>query len=151
MILSILGFIVVLVVAAIAGGVGKQIGKAAFAPEQPTPQQAQGAVAEGLEKAARQINDRGPIMIDKSTRMDGASVGPGARLTYHYTFPDYTSQEIDAGWLKATLQPTVRSNVCTSKDMAPSLKYGVTYIFSYSSKEGKKITSFEVSQRDCGL
>ncbi len=147
--LSVFGFIVVLIAAAIGGGIGKQVGKAAFSPEKPTPQQVQGALAEGLEKAARQINARGSIMVDKDTRMDGASVGPGARLTYHYTFPGYSSRDIDAAWLKTNLQPTVRRSVCTNKDMAPSLKYGATYVYSYSGNDGAKIASFEVSQRDC--
>lgn len=148
-ILFVMGLIIVLIVAAIGGGIGKQVGKAAFAPDKPSPEQVQNALIQGLEKAAQQINDRGPVMVDKETRMDRASVGPGPRLTYHYTFPGHSSQELDASWLYANLRPTIRGNVCSNNDMSPSLKHGATYSYSYSARDGIKLMSFDVSQKDC--
>jgi hypothetical protein len=149
-ILSVLGLVVVLVAMAIGGTFGKLIGKSAFGPSKPTPQQMEQALSEGLQKGAQQINARGPTMVDKDTRMDSASAGPGARMTYHYTFPNYTSRDIDANWLRTNLLPTVRKGVCENKDMAPSLRYGATYAYSYSGGDGIKITEFEVRQSDCG-
>lgn len=145
--LSALGLIFIIFIAA---GIGKQMGRAVVAPEKPSPQKVQNALAEGLENAARQINERGPMMIDNDTRIDRASVGPGARFTYHYTFPGYSSREIDASLLRANLEPAVRSQVCRSKDMARSLELGTTYVYSYTGRDGAGILSFEVSRRDCG-
>jgi hypothetical protein len=91
-ILSVLGLVVVLVAMAIGGTFGKLIGKSAFGPSKPTPQQMEQALSEGLQKGAQQINARGPTMVDKDTRMDSASAGPGARMTYHYTFLETSTQ-----------------------------------------------------------
>lgn len=80
-ILSVLGFIVVLIAAAIGGGIGKQVGKEVFAPAKPTAQQIEEKLIEGFNKAAEQSNRLGPRMVDKDTRWDTTTVGPGARVT----------------------------------------------------------------------
>jgi hypothetical protein len=147
---SILGIAVAIIGLALFNGLGKQAAKAAFTPGKPTPEQIQSAIVQGLEKAARQINERGSIMVDEDTRMDGASVGPGARMTYLYTLPKHSSLEIDAAWMKTNVQPIVRKNMCSKPAVVSALKDGVTYIYSYSGSDGVKIVNIEITQRDCG-
>jgi hypothetical protein len=149
-ILSALSVIAIIIVAAVVGGIGKEVAKSVFAPSTPTPKQRENALTQGFSIAAQQINDRGPTMVDRDTRLDGASVGPGSRLTYHYTLVNHRSRDIDATRLTNILLPTVRQGVCNSKDMAKSLKYGATYVYSYSSSDGKRIAEFELRQSDCG-
>ncbi len=119
---SIVGLIVILIFAGIGGQVGKEVGKHAFSPSKPTEKEMMAKLAEGFEVAAKQINDTAPTMVDEETRMDGASVGPGALLTYHYTFPNYSSTDIDSGLIKSNIFSLVKNNVCSSKEMKPSLQ-----------------------------
>lgn len=108
-------------------------------------------IIEGFEKAAKEVNRTAPTMIDQDTRLDEVTVGPGARITYHYTYPKYSSKEIDSNWLQTNLRPVVIKNVCSNKKMKPSLQYGGIYVFSYSGNDGIEITNFQISREDCGF
>jgi len=148
---TIIGLIVVLVFAGIGGQVGKEVGKAAFSPSKPTEKEIMATLAEGFEVAAKRINDSAPTMVDEETRMDGASAGPGALLTYHYTFPNYSSSDIDSGLIQSNVLPSVKSGVCSSKEMKPSLQYGGKYTYSYSGNDGVLIGEFTIDRNDCGF
>ena len=148
-ILSVLGFIAILIAAAIGGGVGKQVGKAAFSPSHLSAQQIEEKLIEGFTEASEKSNRRGPVMVDQDTRWDRSAVGPGARLTYFYSFPKYSSRDIEQSWLLANLKPGVQKGVCASKEMKPSLQYGATYVYVYSGNDGVEIGRFEMSKNDC--
>jgi hypothetical protein len=147
--LSALGIISIFLIGEIGGGIGKIIGKAAFAPSNPNEQQVEKKLIEGLTIAANQLNQQLPIMVDEDTRLDRATVGPGARSVYHYTFPNITSKEIDSNWLYTNLRPAITRKVCSSKDMEMSLRYGATYIYSYSGSDGNEIARFEIDRNGC--
>ena len=149
--LSFLGILILLITSIIGGGIGKMAGKALVEPTKSTPKQVEQSVVEGFEMAAKELNQNTPTMIDEETRIDNVSVGPGARLTYHYTFPGYTSQDIDSSWILTNLRTEVKNKVCNSKEMKLSLQYGGIYIFSYSGNDGNIIASFEIDRNDCGF
>ena len=149
--LSIIGVIVALIVWAISGQIGREVGKAAFSPSELSQQEIEAKLIEGLEEAARQINQSTPTMIDEDTRMDKVTVGPGVRVTYHYTFPRYSSRDVDTDWLRQNLHPVVMKNVCNNKDMKLSIQYGATYAYSYSGNDGLRISSFTIDRNDCGF
>lgn len=149
--LSVLGFIVVLIAAAIGGGIGKQVGKEALAPAKPPAQQIEEKLIEAFNKAAEQSNRLGPRMVDKDTRWDTTAVGPGARITYYYSFLNYSSRDIESAWLDANLKSIVKNGVCTDKDMKPSLQYGGTYVYVYRGNDGAEITRFTFNRHDCNL
>jgi hypothetical protein len=88
-------------------------------------------------------------MVDKDTRMDRAAVGPGSRLTYFYSLPNYSSQDIEPRWLHENLKPLVKKGVCASKEMKSTLQYGATYVYAYSGNNGAEIARFEISKNDC--
>jgi hypothetical protein len=148
--LSALGLITILLVGEIGGNIGKIIGKAAFAPSKPNEQQVEKKLIEGLTIAANQLNQQLPMMVDEYTRLDRATVGPGASSVYHYTFPKITSKEIDSNWLHTNLRPAITMKVCSSKEMEMSLRYGAIYVYSYSGSDGIEITRFEIDRNACG-
>ncbi|TVL02877.1 hypothetical protein AYI82_20395 [Shewanella algae] len=148
---SIVGVIVVLAFAGIGGQVGKEVGKAAFSPSKPSEEEILAKLAEGFEVGAKKINESAPTMVDEETRMDGASAGPGALLTYHYTFTNYSSTDIDSGLIRANVLPVVKNSVCSNKDMKPSLQYGGKYKYSYSGNDGVLISEFTIDRTDCGF
>lgn len=148
---AVIGIIVVLIFAGIGGQVGKEVGRAAFSPSKPTEKEIMTKLAEGFELAAKQINDSAPTMVDEETRMDRASVGPGALLTYHYTFPNYSSRDIESALIQTNVFPSVKRGVCSSKEMKPSLQYGGKYTYSYSGNDGVLIGEFTIDRHDCGF
>lgn len=148
---AVIGIIVVLIFAGVGGQVGKEVGRAAFSPSKPTEKEIMTKLAEGFELAAKQINDSAPTMVDEETRMDGASVGPGALLTYHYTFPNYSSRDIESALIQTNVFPSVKLGVCSSKEMKPSLQYGGKYTYSYSGNDGVLIGEFTIDRHDCGF
>lgn len=148
---AVIGIIVVLIFAGVGGQVGKEVGRAAFSPSKPTEKEIMTKLAEGFKLAAKQINDSAPTMVDEETRMDGASVGPGALLTYHYTFPNYSSRDIESALIQTNVFPSVKRGVCSSKEMKPSLQYGGKYTYSYSGNDGVLIGEFTIDRHDCGF
>ncbi len=118
-VLSVLGFIGILIVASIGGQIGKEVGKVAM---KPSTQEVEAKLTEGFEQAANQYNQKLPMMVDQDTRLDKATVGPGPRIVYHHTFPKYSSRDIDANWLQTNLRPEVSRKVCSSADMKKSLR-----------------------------
>jgi len=104
----------------------------------------------GFAQAAKEINAKGPAMLDDDTRVDKAVAGPGARLTYFYSFPKYPSHDFDRDEFLARQQPSVKKSVCDKKKARLTLEHGGVYIFSYSGNDGVEIARFEVSKHDCG-
>jgi hypothetical protein len=66
--LSVLGFIAIVIAMAIGGQIGRETGKAVFAPSKPSPQELDAKLIEGFATAANEINQKCPMMIDEETR-----------------------------------------------------------------------------------
>jgi hypothetical protein len=108
-------------------------------------------LAAGFKVGADRINAAGPTMVDEETRLDRATAGPGALLTYHYTFPNYSARDIDPDAIESTTFLSVKNSVCASDEMLPSLQYGGMYAYHYSGNDGVRIGGFTVSKDDCDL
>lgn len=139
----------VLVFVAISGQGGKLLNSDILTSRQAAPDAVTAKLIEGFQVAADSINSQVPIMVDEHTMLDEATVGPGGRITYHYTLVDLPAGQISAADLRKDLQPAVVQNVCTSAQMAPSLEYGGVYTFSYSGSDGVNVVRFDVAQSDC--
>jgi hypothetical protein len=132
-----------LAAAAIVVALGMSIGNA---PPSMSPVE---EVAEGFRMAADQINARGPVMVDEETSLNRAEAGPGARLTYFFSLPNHSSDEIDADRLVAGVRPNTITVVCQNDDMKVALQNGGTLVYVYSGKDELEIARFEVSGPDC--
>ena len=137
-------------VAAIATMIGNETGAEKSSPTSSTATDGDIGLIKGFQHAAEQLNQGTPKMIDEETRMDNVSVGPGAVLTYHYTFPNYASDEVDAEWVSSELRQSVEQSVCNSLEMKPALQYGGMFKYSYSGSDQKLVGSFMIGRRDCG-
>ena len=150
-IILILGAIVVFILAAGAGKFGRKITREFLSPKKLTSEQIEGALIAGLEKGLKEYRGKLPMMLDKDTRLDKATIKPGPRVEYHHTFVNYTSEDIDPKVLLSSLKPAVTERICNSKKTKSSLQYGATFIYSYSGKDKIKIVSIELDRRDCGF
>ncbi len=81
--LKALGSILALVIIIAVGVIGIQLVREQFTTANPTPEELEAKVIEGFELAAKQLNAMTPLMVDEETRMENATVGPGAVMTYH--------------------------------------------------------------------
>ncbi len=149
--LKALGSILALVIIIAGGVIGIQIVREQFTTANPTSEELEAKVIEGFELAAKQLNAMTPLMVDEETRMENATVGPGAVMTYHYTFPNFTSKDIDIDMMSASIFPIIRNGVCASAEMKPSLKYGGKYAYSYSGNDGVNIMKFVIGKSDCNF
>lgn len=139
---GIFGKIIGEVIGEVIGGVmGKIIGKEVTS--------SQSIDNNELVKIADKINKQLPMMVDKETRADKVEVGSGLRLNYFYTYPNYSSREIDPNWIQANLKPDVKKNICTKEKTKVLLQLGVTSGYVYRGNNGVEITRFEISKNDC--
>lgn len=148
---SVLGIMVLIVLGIIAGQIGKEAGEKVVTLAKPSQADIDDLLIKGFSSAAEEINEMCPIMLDKETRLDRATVGPGTRAVYHHTFPKYSSIAIDGEWLSRHLQPEVLDKICVNPDMKKSLQYGGIYVYSYSGNDGLEVARFEIDREDCGL
>ncbi|KEI71305.1 hypothetical protein [Endozoicomonas elysicola] len=147
--LKVLGSIFALVILITAGVMVMQSAREQFAPSEKNAKALEAKVIEGFELAAQQLNAMTPLMVDEETRMEKATVGPGALMTYHYTFPNFTAKDIDINIMRAGVFPIIRDGVCDSAEMKPSLQYGGKYAYSYSGNDGVHIMKFVITRSDC--
>lgn len=145
--LLLLGIVATIV--AIAIGIGKYPGKSPVESNRVTPQEIEKELIQGLGNGAKQLKT--PMMVDEDTRLEKVTVGPGPRVTYHYTIVKHPSQKIDPSILRRNLYPEIRNKVCTGDKMKVSLQYGATYTYSYSGNDGVHVGSVDIDRDVCGL
>lgn len=135
--------LILLVIYFAAGTIGKQ-----SAHELSKPRYEEGLI-EGFKREAKKLNDQGPFMADQNTRWDQAIVGPGPQLTHFYSFPDFSSSEIESSWILSEVKSNTIAGMCSSEDVIPSLKYGATYTLVYSGNDSLEIARYSVSKKNC--
>jgi hypothetical protein len=118
-------------------------------PKKPTAQQMEQTVIEAFKKASDDLNRQGPRMVDAATRLDSTEVGPGARFTYHYTFPNYSAQALITSGFAYKIQPQVFAKVCGDAGMIQALQYGGVYVYDYRSGDGENAVTIEVNKEVC--
>lgn len=85
-----------------------------------------------LNQTVRKINAASPIMSGDGMRIDGATSGPGQRITFNCTLTSLKAQDIDSeNWQKNAV-PTLRENVKKVKGMPA----GITVSYRFSSNDG---------------
>lgn len=104
-----------------------------------------------MQKAAEILNKKMPMYIDEDTRMDRVAIEARKQMVYYYSFPRYSSNDIDKSWLLTTLKPDVKNRVCANEKMKIGLLQGATYVYSYSGNDNIEIARFGFNRIDCGL
>jgi len=127
--------------ALVGGAVGKGVGKSAAGGM---------SVEQALVKVCNQVNQQLPMMVDKETRWDNTTPGPGRRFTYNYTFFTATARDVDVNYFYQAMTPKLRNDVCSSKDLEVFFKNDVTLSYSYRGRDGVHIGKIDITPRDCG-
>ncbi len=104
---------------------------------------------QALVDASSKQNKALPIMVDKDTRWDTTIPGPGKNWTFIYTLINPESSTYTNAQINEVLGGTIRSGVCSMKEMETFRKNGVTIKYSYRDNGGKFIGEVVVKPEDC--
>ena len=144
---KVLGLMGVLIVIAVAGGIGKEVGR--FTVKKFNADRNEGAIEEVLRQSSNKVNSSLPMMVDKGTRLDSTLPGPGKKITYLYTTLSMQSSEVTQQRLQQRLGVRIRNSVCTSKDMKVFLDNGVQIVYRYRGSDGGIIGDVTVNPGEC--
>ena len=145
---KISGVIVLLVVMAFAGEIGKMVGKSTVNKYETGKKDA--TVNSILLKTSKELNAQLPIMVDEETRLDVTMV-MGKQLYYKYTLVNLKAEDIDKTLLISNLEPALKNNLCKNDQIKFLLENGVEYKYLYSDKLGNLIGTIEIDSTKCKL
>lgn len=101
-----------------------------------------------LVEMSDRINATLPRQVDKDTRLDTTIAGPGNRLTYLYTLPSLSTEDVDSVEFSKIMRPVLVNGYRTSPDMATLRNNQVELHYQYCDKSGDTIATIMVSPRD---
>lgn len=137
--------IIVLIVASIAGTLGKKIVHSFFYGSDDIRSK------QVLNKVASEINKSLPMMVDKDTELY-STVGLERTIVYNYRLVNIVSTDISPEKLVVILKPQVKSSACSTPETRNTfLRKGVTLRYTYADKHKHYIANFDVTPPDCGF
>jgi hypothetical protein len=101
-----------------------------------------------LVEMSDRINATLPRQVDKDTRLDTTIAGPGNRLTYLYTLPALSTEDVDSMEFSKIMRPVLVNGYRTNPDMATFRNNQVELHYQYRDKSGGTIATIMVSPRD---
>ena len=107
------------------------------------------ALIEGFTRMAEEYNAKGPTMMDEHTRLDSTEVGPGARISYFYTLPQYASTDFSGSQFLDQVGPVIRAGTCSDQNILRTLNEGAIYSFIYRGKDGIEIARLDLNRDAC--
>ena len=145
---AVIGFVVIIGAWAAGGSAGRDFARYLFRSSDQNEEEIYTQVQKGLHLAAAQINRNVPLMVDDETRLDSA-VASSDKLTYYYTFPNYSSRDVSYEVVKERVLPNITRTVCGDEDMIWTMKYGIQYVYVYRGNDRRDIASFQIAAADC--
>ena len=99
-----------------------------------------------LTSAAETANENFPKMVDPDTRLD-KTVGLALNKTFqfHYTFINYTKDELNIEGLKNEIHPLMLNDVITNPAYKLFRDFGVTMEYVYHDKNGHEVLKLTYS------
>ena len=101
-----------------------------------------------LLQSAIDMNKTLPMMVDKDTRLDATTAGPGRRFTYSYTLINHTAADLDASVLQNGLRPSLIANYRSLPQMKEFREANVELHYQYKDRNGAFVADIVVSPKD---
>jgi hypothetical protein len=98
-----------------------------------------------MMKAASELNESCPMMVDQYTRLDNAVALPGNIFQYNYTLVDMTKAEVNLDTVKKYFEPGIINNVKTNPDLKLQRDNKTTMVYNYRDKNGIFVVKFSVT------
>lgn len=116
------------------------------------PEKLAAEALEGATKVAKataiMVNLEAPNMVDEETRLERAEAGPGALVTFNYTFINYDGGDFPEDAV-AEMRSDLMNHTCTDAELRKTLNGGLKYDYVYANKVGDTVASVSVSAASC--
>lgn len=101
-----------------------------------------------LPQIVAEMNERLPITVDRETRLDRLSAGPGEKVTYHYSLINLRISQIDKGSFIPQLREQLVNGYRNEKGMSYFRDNDVSMDFKYTDPDGAYFTTISVGPSD---
>lgn len=101
-----------------------------------------------MMKAASQINESCPIMVDQETRLDNAIALPGNILQYNYTLVHLVKDSVNIMDFESYIRPQIVNNIKTNPNMKAYRDNKITMAYNYKDMNGTFITKITVKPQE---
>lgn len=101
-----------------------------------------------IEQMSLELNAQLPMMVDGEKRWDSVTPGESKSFTYNYTLIKADVAKLNPGEMRVFLKPVVKSKVASITELRKLLDKGVTITYTYNDKNGRLITSFDLTAED---
>jgi hypothetical protein len=89
-----------------------------------------------------------PLMLDEDTKLENVKTKKKL-FQYQYTLVNYTVTDLDVAAFETALTPVVANQACTTPDIKQMMDKGATISFLYNGKDGKEVSTMNVTSADC--
>lgn len=110
-----------------------------------------GSTEDRILATATDIKRNAPMMVDANTRIDGAVVGPGLRLTVLFTFINIESTQFPPNFSFAEFDSMMMRSACTESGLKEVINDNASLIYDFRRKDGSSIRVVEVDRIKCEL
>lgn len=107
------------------------------------------SIREILHATAEEVNRSAPYTIDKNTRLDSSTAGPGRKFTYNYTLVTLDRSSLDENLLEK-FAGDVKNRFCTDPAMKDFYQNRIVVDYHYRDRNGKFIKNIEIEPSECG-
>ena len=101
-----------------------------------------------LMKAASEINENCPFMVDENIRVDNAIALSDNTILYNYTVINYLKEEIDIKQIKSNINLRLLNSIKTNPDLKIFRDNKVTMKYTYKDKVGVFLFSLQYKYDD---
>jgi hypothetical protein len=140
-----------IVLLALAGGVGRELGRALTSGSPETPRS---DLQAALNRTVDELNRSVPKVIDRDTELTSVAALPNAIL-YRYRLLTLSVNDLDAPAVAAMKRDhavAVVNSACTTPQTRDSfLKRGVTMKYMYVDRDSRFLLEIAVTPADCGF
>ena len=106
-----------------------------------TPQ----SIDKAMMKAASELNESCPIMVDQDTRLDNAVTLTDNIFQYNYTLVNLVKDSIDLKAFKDSMKPLILNNVKTNPDLKFYRDNKITMAYYYKDMNGEFVSKILIS------
>lgn len=101
-----------------------------------------------LEKKAQDINDKCPIIIDQTIRLDSCEVLSDDTFQYNYTFLFIDATKIDRAEFKSEMKNILLYNLQNNDELKRLTEKDVNFIYSCQDENGKPLGKLTITPDD---
>ncbi|MBN2350086.1 MAG: hypothetical protein JXJ22_14695 [Bacteroidales bacterium] len=98
-----------------------------------------------MNKAASELSEKCPIMVDRQTRLDNVIVMPENTLQYKYALVNWLNDSIDVQTFEKNMKTILLNHVKTSPDLKMYRDNNVTMEYNYRDKQGVFVLKISIT------